>query len=116
MSGSIVIAARCSFCSRQRAPGRIHQLTTGQGICDYCLDWHQHALAFLGGAVPRGCQECASTWEFLRESTLGDEVRMYVVPRDGIYQLLCAACARQYLPKRADIYKGTQFGAEVLKI
>jgi hypothetical protein len=63
-----------------------------------------------------GCQGCSATWEFLRDSTLGEEVRLFVVPRDGIYQVLCAACVRVYLPKRADLYGGTQFGAETLKL
>ena len=101
---------------KARAPFRVHAMASGQIICDDCMDWHQHALAFLAGEVPRGCQECGATWEFLRDSTLGVEVRIYVVPRDGILQVLCATCVRRYLPKRADLYHGTQFGSEVLKL
>jgi hypothetical protein len=41
---------------------------------------------------------------------------MYVVQKDGIYQVLCLACVQVYAPKRRDLYKGTKFGAEVLKI
>jgi hypothetical protein len=41
---------------------------------------------------------------------------MYVVPRDGIYQILCRECAARYLPKRHDLYKGTAFGHAALKI
>jgi hypothetical protein len=41
---------------------------------------------------------------------------MYVVPKDGIYQVHCATCVAAYVAKRADLYKGTQFGSEVLKI
>ena len=91
-------------------------MASGQIICDDCLEWHQHAIAFLGGDIPRGCQECGATWEFLRESELSGEVRLYAVKKDGIYQLLCALCVRKYLPKIPDVYKGTQFGSEVLKI
>ncbi len=91
-------------------------MASGQAICEECLSWHIHAVEFLGGAVPRGCQECGKTWEFLRDSTLGDEVRMYVVPKDGIYQIHCALCVREYVRKRSDIYRGTQFGSEVLKL
>ena len=111
-----LVAVRCNYCSKERPAFRMHNLASGQKICDYCLDWHNHAIEFLGGAVPRGCQECGATWAFLRDSTLGDEVRMYVVPRDGIYQVHCATCVAAYVAKRADLYKGTQFGSEVLKI
>jgi len=41
---------------------------------------------------------------------------MYVVPKDGIYQLLCACCVRPYVGKRADLYAGTRFGKETLKL
>ena len=70
----------------------------------------------LAGGVPRGCQDCGASWEFLRDSELGDRVKMYCIPRDGIYQLLCATCVRKYAPKRADLYAGTAFGREALKI
>lgn len=111
-----VLSERCNYCSKQRPAFRIHQLENAQKICDHCLDWHNQAIGVLGGDVPSGCQGCDATWEFLRKSQIGVEVRMYVVPRDGIYQLLCRACVKPYLPKRADLYRGTQFGSELLKI
>jgi hypothetical protein len=107
---------RCNWCSKQKPCFRVHRLQSGQVICDDCLDWHFQALDLLAGKPPRGCQGCGITWEKLRDSTPGVEVRMYVVPRDGIYQLLCRACVRPYLPKRADLYRGTQFGTETLKL
>lgn len=116
MSYSAVIAVRCHWCSRQLPSFRVHRLSSNQVICDYCLDWHFHALDFLGGAMPRGCQECGATWEFLRESTPGVEVRLYVVPKDQILQLLCATCVQKYTAKRPDLYKGTGFGANQLKL
>ena len=112
----LIVAVRCHFCSKQRPAFRVASLASGQKICDDCLEWHQRAVAFLGGAMPPGCQVCGASWEFLRDSTLGDEVRMYVVPKDGIYQVHCATCVAAYVAKRADLYKGTQFGSEVLKI
>ncbi len=111
-----LVAIRCSFCSKQRPSFRVYRLTPGQVICDHCLDWHFHALEFLAGGVARGCQECQTSWAVLRDSTASVEVRMYVVPKDGIYQLLCATCVQRYLPKRSDLYKGTQFGSETLKL
>ena len=42
--------------------------------------------------------------------------RMYVVPKDGVYQVLCLACKNTYCAKRADLYRNTKFGHEVLKL
>jgi hypothetical protein len=107
---AILRLVRCNFCSKERPEFRVHRLQSNQAICDHCLEWHLHALQFLGGAVPPGCQECGATWEHLCNSTPGVEVRMYVAPKDGIYQLLCARCIRPYTAKRSDLYRGTEFG------
>lgn len=112
-----LVPVRCHFCSRMRQEWRIHRLAgNAQLICDYCLEWHNNALEFLAGNYKPGCQCCGATWEFLHDSTVGVEIRMYVVPKDGIYQILCAACIKPYMSKRADLYSGTVFGAEVLKV
>ncbi len=112
----VVVAVRCHWCSKQRPEFRVHRLSTGQVICDVCLDWHLHALQFLGGAAPRGCQVCERPWEQIRDFTPGVEVRMYVVPKDGILQVLCARCAGPYVGKRPDLYQGTRFGHDTLKL
>lgn len=109
-------AVRCHFCSKQRPRFRVHTLTNAQTICDHCLEWHQHAIEFLAGGTIPGCQECERTFEFLRDSTPGVEIRMYVVPKDGIYQVLCQACIQPYLPKRADLFRGTEFGKTALNL
>ncbi len=112
---------RCHFCSQMRPGWRIHRLgsinSPAQCICDYCYEWHQKALAFLGGGEIPGCQICGATWGILRDAVVESvEVRMYVVPKDGIYQVLCSTCIRPYVSTRADLYAGTRFGTEVLKI
>jgi len=94
----------------------VHQLTEAQTICDYCVEWHNHAIEFLAGAAPKGCSACGATWQFLRDSAPGVEVRLYVVPRDGIYQLLCGPCVRPYTAQRADLFRGTAYGQQALKI
>jgi hypothetical protein len=111
-----IASVQCNFCSKWYPKHRVHTLSEAQTVCEYCLDWHFHAQEFLGGAPPRGCQECDLTWETLKAITPGEQVRMYVVPKDGILQLLCAACAAKYIPQRTDLFKGTRFGAEVAKI
>jgi hypothetical protein len=109
-----VIAVRCHYCSKWRAPRDLHRLSGhAQAICADCLSWHFRAMDFLAGGPPPGCQECLATWEILRERAPGDEVRLYVVPRDGIYQMLCADCVRPYIRKRKDLYGDTAFGARI---
>lgn len=106
----------CHWCQKHKPRFLAHRLASNQVICQYCLDWHFHALDFLGGAPPQGCQQCLKTWQQLSDETPGTQVRLYVVPKDNILQLLCAACVRPYLPKQSQLYKGTRFGAEALKI
>lgn len=111
-----VLKLRCNFCSKELPVHRVHQIQHAQIICDNCLDWHNKALDFLaGGSIP-GCQVCERSWSVLRDEAKSVEVRLYVVPRDGIYQVHCAACAADYLPKRADLYQGTEFGHRKLRI
>ncbi len=109
-----VVRVRCHFCSRERAIWQVHRLAgNSQVLCEDCLDWHQRGIEFLAGNAMPGCQSCLSTWERLRDQTLGEHVRLYVVPKDGIYQVLCEACIRPYTEKRADLYRGTRFGAKI---
>lgn len=110
-----IMAVRCHWCSKQRPHYRSHRLASNQVICDYCVDWHIHALEFLGGGLPKGCQVCERTFAELHAQP-GIATRMFVVPKDGIYQVLCAACAAPYTAKRADLYTGTKFGKDQLKI
>jgi hypothetical protein len=109
---------RCHYCSRWRPAWCVHRLGTdaapAQTICDHCLEWHQRALDLLAGNAMPGCQACGATWATLRDREPGIEVRLYVVPRDGIYQVLCAACVGPYVRARRDLYVGTAFGAAVL--
>ena len=117
MTPALFEVLRCNWCSKSRPRFRAHRLASGQVICDHCLDWHYHALEFLGGnGAPRGCQPCGVTFDQLRERAPAAEVRMYVVPKDNILQLLCAECVKPYLPKQKQLYKGTQFGSQKLKL
>lgn len=114
-----VIAVRCNYCSRELPEFRVHRITNHQVICEYCLEWHFHALDFLGGeGQPKGCQECGATWEQIQlaETEPGVAGRVFVVPKDGIYQMLCRGCTAPYVGKRSDLYRGTEFGAKILKV
>lgn len=109
---------RCNRCSRELPRWRVHQLAAHSGaLCEYCLAGHLHALAVLGGAMPRYCQQCGRTREQLARLNPADPLlRLYVVPKDGILQMLCELCKEAYVRKRADLYKGTAYGHGELKL
>lgn len=106
----VQVRVRCNWCSKERPEFRVHRLSSGQVICDHCLEWHAHAQAFLGGDPPGGCQVCERTWDEIRGQTAGVAVRMYVVQKDGILQMLCAECVGPYAAKRRDLFRGSEFG------
>ncbi len=81
------------------------------------LDWHAHVSAFLDGSqAPRQRPGLRLDVGDARDSAPGVEVRMWVVMKDGNYQAPCKPCVAKYLPKRKDLFQGTQFGSEVLKL
>ena len=109
----ITAVGRCNWCSREQPSGDLLHLSSGQAMCLRCHEWHGHALQVLSGAIPRGCQECGLSTDQLAALTSGPATRMFVVPKDGIYQLLCATCKDRYCRKRSDLYRATQFGQEM---
>jgi hypothetical protein len=100
------VQAMCRYCGKARPA---EEILTGAGICVRCLEWHQIALDLLAGKLPRGCQECGLSFETIRALAPGAEVKMYVVPRDGIYQVLCRPCCDVYVRKARTLYRGTAF-------
>jgi hypothetical protein len=111
-----LVRVRCHFCSRQKPEWAIHRLGTpdfpAQTICFDCWEWHNTALELLAGRGMPGCQACGLTADVLRDREPGATWRLFVVPRDGVYSVLCAGCVGPYVGKRRDLYRGTAFGAK----
>lgn len=110
-----VTTLRCHYCSKFRHPAEIiHIGTGGAKMCQHCYEWHLSSLnAVSKGGVPPGCFDCRATWDELRlRLDAGDNtsVKMILVPKDGIYQLLCRTCSNAYEQKRADLLSGTLYG------
>jgi len=111
-----VVSVRCHYCSKFRHPDDVHPIGTGGAVmCVHCREWHaENVSAITRGGVPKGCFECRITWAELRlrfaAGDKPDEVKMFMVPKDGIYQLLCAKCTDAYERKRADLLRGTLYG------
>lgn len=86
-------------------------------MCWVCYDWHLKALKAFSGEPPAGCQGCGRTYDELEAMSRGGDVQFTLVPKDGIYQILCRSfCDRPYLEKRTELFKGTPFGSKVLKV
>jgi hypothetical protein len=108
-----VLRTRCQYCSKFRSPSEVFPLGTGGvKICLRCLEWHRVAMRALCGAPPPGCQDCGISFRDLKESDSLGNLRMTVVVKDGIYQILCTTCSDAYERKRADLFRETQYGRQ----
>ena len=106
-----IIGIRCHYCSKFRAPGDIRSMGTGGvKICLHCLEWHGKAMRMLAGEPPPGCQNCGLKFRDLKEFDHLGNLRMYLVVKDGIYQIHCETCSDEYVRKRADLYGDTVYG------
>jgi hypothetical protein len=119
MAAAMTNRVRCRNCGRHVSPVECSGADERGWTCPRCIEWHLHALEFMGGAIPKGCQSCERAWEDIRAEALRDaekenavlaEARIYVVPKDGILELLCRRCVTPYIQKRKDLYRGTAFG------
>jgi len=106
-SSALLIGARCKHCGHTRSYGDVRGDQAEGYTCLNCLDWHNHALAVLAGAIPRGCQECGITFGQMSVLHPG-RAKFILLPKDGIYQILCEKCEAHYAP-RAGIYRGTLY-------
>ena len=112
---------QCRLCSRWVSRKEVAGAEARGFTCVKCLEWHFHALDVLGGAEPKGCQgydskPCTFGWDDfqrVKENATTGEVRLYAVPKDGIYQLLCNGCKERYVRSRRDIYGKTSYGASL---
>lgn len=116
MSAAAILTVRCHYCSKERNPREVVYMSGGPVMCWHCLEWHQHALQMLAGQPPPGCQECETPFLELNDCDGRGNVRFSVVPKDGIYQVLCQTCAGRYVQKRADLFGSTEYGYHQLKL
>jgi hypothetical protein len=110
-AAAVVIATRCHYCSKQRAPHDVHRIVDIR-ICRYCFEDHERRmLALRAVSAPSDCPECKTLFSDLAEAPGNcGEVKMVLVPKDGAYQFLCQPCAGRYVRKRVDLFGPTAFG------
>lgn len=110
LSAAIQVGIRCKIC--QKSKGKNHfvfQSDDSGNVCDDCYAWHRRAIRLLGGEIPKGCQECNRSVYEIAQASASEDVRFFVHPKDGIYQLLCARCSDAY-ERKVPIYKETLYG------
>lgn len=106
MSHAIIIGERCPYCQKFRSPQDIIHMPGGAKICAPCELRHQEALDALATGVFTGrCSECDKHWTELRSAT----GKMAVHFENGKYRMMCEPCNRLYVPKRRELYRGTEF-------
>ena len=101
---------KCPQCGRHCAP---EELKGTQPRCYHCQEWHEMAVNVMEASA--GCAECGKTWDQFRDEGGPAELKMYVVPRDGIYQVLCRPCCDEFVRLSRQLYAGTAF-AEKMKL
>lgn len=101
---------RCRNCERWRVAGDF----AGSGfsrICGDCWAKHLECLAVIAsGGVPAACHGCGMKLKTLKEREPGDDIRMALHMKDGVYQLLCRNCDSRYVRAQADRFRGTPYG------
>jgi hypothetical protein len=102
--------AKCPQCGKHCAP---EELAGSQPRCYQCQEWHERAVNVLNASL--GCYDCKKSWEQFRAEAGPAEVKMYIVPRDGIYQVLCRPCCDEFVRLSRALYAGTAF-AEAMKL
>ena len=106
----IVMAVKCHYCAKFHNPRQTRLLSCRVQMCEQCEEWHLAALKMIAGDPPKGCQVCGLSYREL-ELIVGSKVRFVAVPKDGIYQVLCGACADGYVVLRRDLVQDTAFAA-----
>lgn len=97
-----VLKVRCNLCSGMVSAGDAAFLPGGAIRCPKCAQKSASEMSKFMAEHARECHECHKPFR------VGD-IRVSVVWKDGVYQALCDGCTRKYVPKRLDLFKGTQF-------
>lgn len=106
-----ILAVNCPYCGQARNPREVMRIGTGGALmCWQCHERHVAALHALASGIAPACAGCGASREALCAQSADGECRMYLHPKDGIYQLLCPACSGRYIRQRADLYGSTRFG------
>lgn len=111
MSPSFIIGEACPYCTKYRSPLDLIHMPGGAKICTQCEQRHQEAMTALStGQFTGRCSECDRDHLELRaQNRCGPQGQMAVHFENGKYRVMCLPCNQLYVPKRRELYKGTEF-------
>jgi hypothetical protein len=119
-----IVTEACPYCTKGRSPRDIIHLSGGAKICRRCYEQHEAALFAMAGLKagsdgrlisgsppPAECSECTVTPAQLKAHGLNGDT-FAVIYENGIYRFFCQSCARDYIPKRAELFRGTEYAKQ----
>lgn len=108
----LIIGERCPYCSKFRNPKDMLHQPGGVKICLDCEQRNIEALeALQTGNFLGQCSECGLNAAELKDRhRCGPLGQMAVHFEGGKYRAMCLVCHRDYVPKRRDLYAGTEYG------
>lgn len=115
MTSMAIFKQQCHYCQKWHLRSETIDWAGGVKICGSCYALHGKRLEDLVSAPPEECGECRVKFFDLSGDAAGN-VPMRLALKDGIYQLLCLPCADAYEQKVREQFKGTEYGANKLKI
>jgi hypothetical protein len=115
MSVGIVPGERCPYCQKFRSPLDIIRQPGGVNICIACEQRHLEALqAMQTGNFLGECSECGLRYDEIKaRKRCGPRGEMAVHFENGRYRAMCLPCHAVYVPKRAELYRETEFGNDL---
>lgn len=114
MTGLVVRVHCQALCNRWVAPSKILNLGPHVGICEDCWQRHLEAQALLThGVTPKGCQNCNTPHETLKERARGAELSYVLHHLDGVYVAICPACNLTIVRLQRHQTRDTPFGAQL---
>ena len=111
LTGQVIIGEKCPYCSKFRSPKDIIPMMGGAKICVDCERRNVEALEALSkGRFTGECSECGRSADALKaQHRCGPRGEMAIHFENGRYRAMCLVCDRSYVPKRLDLYGGTEF-------
>ena len=108
-----IFSVRCHYCSGWANKHELVTIGAAAKMCWKCWERHLEALSMLKGDRLWSCGGCKLSVQELNEQSTRPYISMWVVFKDGIYQVLCTPCRLGYEQKRKDLFKGTPYGDKI---
>lgn len=106
-----IIRLQCFDCSKFVHPKEVVRIGESVIRCWGCYN-KLNTILETWQSPPMECALCRTPYEKLAEREPGSQVTMFMHLIDGTLGFLCKPCDKDYVLKRADLYRKTRFGQE----